>query len=175
MRRTLAGLTLALSLAVPAGGGGADGAAGPGGLANGAGRDEVAGLCGACHSVRLVIQQRLARDRWAEILDLMVDEHEMPRLAAEEEQAVLDYLARFYGPDRGSPGPTAVPQGIRMRPLRDRRRGDRKMRGSRARKRETAHDAPSVRRQRFSRICQRRRQSCMVAERPARIRTVTVK
>ena len=102
MRRTLAGLVLAVSLVAPpvAAEGPAGGDDGFEGLVAGIGQDEVAGLCGACHSVRLVIQQRLSRDRWSEILDLMVDEHEMPRLLAEEEAVILDYLARFYGSDR---------------------------------------------------------------------------
>lgn len=70
------------------------------GLPPGTGRDEVFGLCGACHSLRLVTQQGLSRLSWGDVLVYMVDEHEMPELEPEDEKLVLDYLTRFYGPDR---------------------------------------------------------------------------
>ncbi|MFT5488597.1 MAG: hypothetical protein ACI9MU_003524 [Alphaproteobacteria bacterium] len=30
----------------------------------------------------------------------MVEEHEMPELEAEDHDLIVDYLAKFYGPDR---------------------------------------------------------------------------
>ena len=70
------------------------------GLPPGEGRDEVFGLCGACHSMKLVTQQGLSRATWEEVLELMVEEQEMAELEPEDEVLVLDYLAKFYGPDR---------------------------------------------------------------------------
>ena len=70
------------------------------GLPPGIGRDEVLGLCGTCHSMKLVTQQGLSRSTWAEVLEFMVEEQEMAELEPEDETLVLDYLARFYGPDR---------------------------------------------------------------------------
>jgi cytochrome c553 len=70
------------------------------GLPPGAGRDEVFGLCGACHSMKLVTQQGLSRDRWDTVLDYMVEEQEMPEVDEEMRKLLLDYLAEFYGPDR---------------------------------------------------------------------------
>ncbi len=70
------------------------------GLPPGEGRDEVFGLCGACHSMKLVTQQGLTRSTWEEVLVFMVEEQEMAELEPEDENLVLDYLARFYGPDR---------------------------------------------------------------------------
>lgn len=70
------------------------------GLPPGEGRDEVFGLCGACHSMMLVTQQGLSRSTWEEVLVLMVEEQEMAELDPEDEKLVLDYLAKFYGPDR---------------------------------------------------------------------------
>ena len=70
------------------------------GLPPGKGRDEVIGLCGSCHSMKLVTQQGLSRSTWAEVLEFMVEEQEMAELEPEDEVLVLDYLARFYGPDR---------------------------------------------------------------------------
>jgi len=70
------------------------------GLPAGEGRDEVFGLCGACHSLKLVVQQGLSRSRWSDTLDYMTEEQEMPELEPEQRKLILDYLARFYGPDR---------------------------------------------------------------------------
>ncbi|MDE0059044.1 MAG: hypothetical protein OXP07_13055 [Defluviicoccus sp.] len=70
------------------------------GLPPGEGRDEVFGLCGACHSMKLVTQQGLSRSTWEEVLVLMVEEHEMAELEPEDEIPVLNYLTKFYGPDR---------------------------------------------------------------------------
>lgn len=70
------------------------------GLPPGEGRDEVLGLCGTCHSMKLVTQQGLSRSVWDEVLVFMVEEQEMAELEPEDETLVLDYLAKFYGPDR---------------------------------------------------------------------------
>ena len=70
------------------------------GLPPGEGREEVLGLCGACHSMKLVTQQGLSRSTWDEVLVLMVEEQEMAELEPEDERLVLNYLAKFYGPDR---------------------------------------------------------------------------
>jgi mono/diheme cytochrome c family protein len=70
------------------------------GLPAAAGRDEVFGICGACHSVRLITQQGLPRWRWEEIMVYMVEEQEMPELDAETNKLIVDYLEKFYGPER---------------------------------------------------------------------------
>lgn len=67
-------------------------------LPPGEGRDEVEGLCSACHSIRMVTQQRLSRARWDELLDWMVAEQGMPELDAETREKVLDYLADHLSP-----------------------------------------------------------------------------
>lgn len=70
------------------------------GLPPGEGRDETLGMCGACHSMKLVVQQGLSRSRWIEVLQYMVDEQEMPELEPEDHKLIVDYLTKFYGPDR---------------------------------------------------------------------------
>ena len=62
--------------------------------------------CGACHSLRLVQQQGLSRERWDELLAWMVEEQGMAELPAAERELVLDYLAEHYGPDDRRPPPT---------------------------------------------------------------------
>jgi hypothetical protein len=70
-----------------------------GGLPAGPGQEETYYACNACHSIRLVTQQRLSRDRWDEILDEMVEKQGMPPLPDGERAAVLGYLAEHLNPD----------------------------------------------------------------------------
>lgn len=64
----------------------------------GEGREEVFYLCTACHSVRTVVQQRLSRNRWDQILDYMVSDQGMPELEDEERKLILEYLATNVSP-----------------------------------------------------------------------------
>ena len=70
------------------------------GLPQGPGREEVYGLCSACHSLMIVKQQGLSRPDWDETLVWMVEEQGMPELDEETLDVVLDYLTEHYGPDR---------------------------------------------------------------------------
>jgi len=63
-----------------------------------AGKEEVYYTCNACHSIRLVSQQRLARERWDQLLDWMTAEQGMTELAPEDRALILDYLATAFGP-----------------------------------------------------------------------------
>lgn len=69
------------------------------GLPEAPGREEVLAYCGACHSMKLVVQQGLTRQSWQDTLTWMYEEQEMPRLEPDEEKLVLDYLAKYVGPD----------------------------------------------------------------------------
>ncbi len=64
------------------------------------GASETFAACAACHSERLVAQQGMTRAQWDELLDWMVEEHEMEPITGGPRATVLDYLARHYGPDR---------------------------------------------------------------------------
>ena len=66
------------------------------------GRDETYSACAACHSMKLVAQQGLTREDWDEALVWMVEEQEMEELEAAERDLVLDYLTKYYGPDRAA-------------------------------------------------------------------------
>ena len=69
------------------------------GLPEAPGREEVAIYCGACHSLGIVVQQGQTREGWAELLDWMYEEQDMPVLEPDDEKLVLDYLAKHVGPD----------------------------------------------------------------------------
>jgi len=58
------------------------------------GRDEVEAYCGACHSLKLVVQQGLSKDDWDELLVYMIEEHEMEPMARADRKLVLDYLSK---------------------------------------------------------------------------------
>lgn len=56
--------------------------------------------CSACHSFKLVAQQGLSKESWKEVLVWMVEEQEMEPMEPADLSVTLDYLAKFYGPDR---------------------------------------------------------------------------
>ncbi|NNG05280.1 MAG: cytochrome C-552 [Inquilinus sp.] len=67
-----------------------------GGLPVGEGVDLTYYMCGACHSIRLVTQQRVTRARWDYLLDWMVEKQGMAPLPPEDRAVVLDYLSRHF-------------------------------------------------------------------------------
>ena len=104
-------LLLALGMLLAAGGGGARaepergraGAAAPGppfdasGFPEGAGRDVVIANCTACHSGRLVQQNRATRDGWREIIRWMQATQKLWHLEPQVEDAILGYLETVFG------------------------------------------------------------------------------
>ena len=69
-------------------------------LVAGEGAAETHALCTPCHSERIVAQQGLTRAGWEELLEQMVDEHEMIPIEEPALARVLGYLATHYGTDR---------------------------------------------------------------------------
>lgn len=72
-----------------------------GGLPAGPGQEETFYLCSACHSIRLVTQQRLTRPVWDDTLDWMVEKQGMPEPAPKERKLILDYLSTHFAPEQG--------------------------------------------------------------------------
>ncbi len=66
-------------------------------LPSGPGQTEVRTHCATCHSLAIVTQQRLSKKVWDEVLVWMVNEQEMPEVAAAERSIIIDYLAQWYG------------------------------------------------------------------------------
>lgn len=69
------------------------------GLPEAPGQEEVFYTCNACHSMRLVTQQRLPRRRWDQLLDWMVEKQGMAPLPPEERALILDYLSEQLNPE----------------------------------------------------------------------------
>ena len=68
------------------------------GLPTGPGREEVFYSCNACHSLKLVTQQGMSRERWDETLEWMVEEQGMAEIEdALMRDRILDYLSIRFG------------------------------------------------------------------------------
>ena len=57
----------------------------------------VVRACAACHAPELVVAKRHTPDEWDEIIAKMVDRGAVAN--EDEQQQILEYLARFYGPE----------------------------------------------------------------------------
>lgn len=67
------------------------------GLPAGPGQDITFYACSACHSIKLVKQQRLTRDSWDDLLVYMVEEQAMEPLEPADRKQILDYLGTYLG------------------------------------------------------------------------------
>lgn len=66
-------------------------------LPPGPGRQEVFCSCNACHSLMLVTQQGMSRERWDEALEWMVEEKGMSEIEdAVRRDLILDYLSTHF-------------------------------------------------------------------------------
>ncbi|MFN3076150.1 MAG: c-type cytochrome [Alphaproteobacteria bacterium] len=77
------------------------------GLPEGDGRRDVFYTCQACHSLKLVQQQRLDRRAWTGVLAWMVSEKRMPEPTPEVGERLVDYLSTHYGAQK-----SATPGGL---------------------------------------------------------------
>ncbi|MBA4171556.1 MAG: hypothetical protein C0511_02610 [Hyphomicrobium sp.] len=59
-------------------------------------RENTFYFCTACHSFKLVAQQRLNRDQWNETLDWMQEKHALPKTEGEGRNELLDYLSTAF-------------------------------------------------------------------------------
>lgn len=67
----------------------------------GPGREITGYACSACHSLAIVKQQGLSKERWDELLEWMVEEQGMTVLNPEHRGLVLDFLAEHFNENRG--------------------------------------------------------------------------
>ena len=76
------------------------------------GRDLAVAHCTACHSGRLVQQNRATREGWHELIRWMQRKQGLWRLDRETEWGLLDYLSAHYGPldeSAGQASPRRLP------------------------------------------------------------------
>lgn len=67
------------------------------GLVYAEGFDIVRGMCTACHSAKLVTQNRATREGWEQMIDWMQETQGLWDLG-KAEPVILDYLAKHYAP-----------------------------------------------------------------------------
>lgn len=67
------------------------------GLPRSDGVDLVAGYCGPCHSLAIVMQQRQSTEGWTYLLNWMEKKQGMAPLPGDDRAAILTYLAREFG------------------------------------------------------------------------------
>lgn len=56
--------------------------------------------CSACHSLELPRSQRLDRNTWRWVVDDMVNEFGATWITEEQQDVIIDYLVKNYGPDQ---------------------------------------------------------------------------
>jgi hypothetical protein len=71
-------------------------------LPDGPGKALIEANCQACHSLKLVAQQAMSRERWDETLTWMQKHHKLRQFDTEERRQILDYLAANLGPSAPS-------------------------------------------------------------------------
>lgn len=59
-------------------------------------REETFYFCSACHGFKLVAQQGMSREKWAETLAWMTIKHNMPKVEGKDLDQMLDYLATAF-------------------------------------------------------------------------------
>ncbi|PPK88883.1 hypothetical protein CLV84_1857 [Neolewinella xylanilytica] len=64
----------------------------------------VKGNCLACHSAKLVTQNRATREGWSQMIDWMQEKQGLWDLGPQREP-ILDYLATYYAPDESGRRP----------------------------------------------------------------------
>jgi hypothetical protein len=67
------------------------------GLVVDAGFEQVRAQCAACHSLKLVQQNRADRDGWLQMIRWMQETQGLWSLG-DQEPLIVDYLAKHYGP-----------------------------------------------------------------------------
>ncbi len=66
------------------------------------GRTLLVRVCGGCHKVELVTSRRATKEQWRQTIQAMIDKGADG--TDEQLNAVLDYLAKNYGPAKGPTG-----------------------------------------------------------------------
>lgn len=66
------------------------------GLPRSEGVETVAGLCGACHSLAIVMQQRQTEDGWNYLFDWMIEKQGMAKPDPEMRAEIIAYLSREF-------------------------------------------------------------------------------
>ncbi|MEO0419442.1 MAG: hypothetical protein AAF249_11285 [Pseudomonadota bacterium] len=61
------------------------------------GHDLIVAYCSYCHSTDIIVQQRLSRKKWEQLLLWMSEKQGMPKLHEKDQTVLLEYLANNFG------------------------------------------------------------------------------
>lgn len=67
-------------------------------FAPGAGKEQAVAACAACHPATMVTAKRFDEDKWAEVVQQMIDKG--AKVRDDDFDAIVAYLARSYGADK---------------------------------------------------------------------------
>lgn len=85
------------------------------GLVVAKGYETIVANCIACHSTRLIVQNRADRQGWLKMIRWMQETQNMQRFDAATETTMLDYLAKHYAPtEKGRRAPLKVEKWYRL-------------------------------------------------------------
>lgn len=68
------------------------------GLPPGEGQEAVIANCISCHSSRLIVQNRMTRERWDKTIAWMQKTQNLRELSPDLRREILDYLAKHFAP-----------------------------------------------------------------------------
>jgi hypothetical protein len=72
-------------------------------LPEGPGKNLVLAQCGVCHSLALVTQNRMTRDKWDETITWMQETQNLWLIPPEMRNSILDYLEKHFSPQQDAP------------------------------------------------------------------------
>lgn len=72
-------------------------------LPPGNGREQVINNCNQCHSIKLVVQNKMTREGWDQTITKMQVKHDLWELEIKERKQVLDYLSQNFHPTQKGP------------------------------------------------------------------------
>ena len=68
-------------------------------LPKGEHREIVGSMCSACHSIKLVVQNKMQRHEWDKTLQWMEVKHNLPKYPNDIRNKILDYLGQALKPE----------------------------------------------------------------------------
>ena len=68
-------------------------------FAEGEGQPQVAAACAACHPAMIITGKRFSEEKWAEVVDQMIDKGAV--VSDADYDVIVAYLARTYGEAKG--------------------------------------------------------------------------
>jgi hypothetical protein len=86
-------------------------------LPAGPNRELVLAMCSGCHSLYLVVQNRMDRGHWDKTLRMMEERHKLTFFDAQIREKILTYLAEFLAPQTSEKDGVSGLAALHLNPL----------------------------------------------------------